>query len=96
MKLSTRTKKTTQSGVTLDLACAKQKSTAFKIRSLKIKKEKNMSCLELFEIRWSTYLINLKTYNGQYKMHTKLNQAGTFITDNRINGPKHKTFILMT
>lgn len=40
MKLSTRTKKTTQSGVTLDLACAKQKSMAFKIRSLKIKKEK--------------------------------------------------------
>lgn len=29
-------------------------------------------------------------------MHTKLNQAGAFITDNRINGPKHKTFILMT
>lgn len=49
-----------------------------------------------FERRQSTYLINLKTYNGQYKMHTKLNQAGTFITDNKINGSKNQTFILMT
>lgn len=52
--------------------------------------------LTAFERRLSAYLINLKTYNGRYKMHTELNQAGTFITDNGINAPKYQTFILMT